>query len=86
MASFLSGAPCAVLRAALCAALAAASGNAAAAPSDYVYVPYADPGVWRAAWDFGFERPRDGGRENAHALSLGVTPTAHWFTALYAGW
>jgi hypothetical protein len=72
-------------RALLCAALAAGV-PAAAAPSDYVYVPYAEPGVWRAAWDFGFERPREGGRETAHALSLGVAPTARWFTALYAGW
>jgi hypothetical protein len=73
-------------RGALCLALAAACAAAPAAPSDYVYVPYADPGVWRAAWDFGFERPREGGREIAHALSIGVAPTARWFTALYAGW
>jgi hypothetical protein len=59
---------------------------AVAAPSDYVFVPYAEAGVWRLAYDTGAERGRDGGLEKAQALSLGWTPLPYWFTAIYAGW
>ncbi len=57
-----------------------------AAPSDYVFVPYQDPGQWRVSYAAGQEHGRDGEVESAHAVSLGVSPTARWFTAVYAGW
>jgi hypothetical protein len=62
-----------------------ASAAAVADPADYVFVPYAEKGVMRAAWDAGVEDGPDG-RERAQSLSLGGSPTARWFTELYAGW
>jgi hypothetical protein len=57
-----------------------------AGPAAYVFVPYVDPGTWRLGYAAGTEQARDGARESEHALSLGYTPTARWFTAAYVGW
>jgi hypothetical protein len=72
------------LSALLCAVAGCLAPAAMASPADYVFVPYGDAGIRRIAYDGGFERERDGGRELAHALSLGWNPTGRWFTALYA--
>ena len=73
----------------LVASLVAASLAPLTARADanaYVFVPYTDAGVWRLGYAFGTEQARSGERESAHAVSLGVSPTARWFTSVYAGW
>jgi hypothetical protein len=75
-----------VCRTLLCVAGVSLATAGVAGPADYVFVPYADAGVRRLAYDFGTEQGRDGGRESEHAVSLGWTPMSRWFTAVYAGW
>jgi hypothetical protein len=79
-------APLSVCRTLLCVAGVSLATPAVAGPADYVFVPYADAGVWRLGYAVGTEQSRDGERESEHAVSLGWSPTARWFTAVYAGW
>jgi hypothetical protein len=71
---------------ALTGALLLCAGGAAAGPADYVQVPYIDPGKMVLTLAAGRTGARDGGHETALAPSLGASPTANWFTALYGEW
>lgn len=68
------------------AALALAAAPVAADPADYVFTPYADTGRLQLAYDLGTEHDRDGSRETQQTLSIGGTPTARWYTSVYAAW
>jgi hypothetical protein len=73
---------------AIAAALAAISAftPAQADPNDYVFMPYGDEGARYVDFSAGSEKPRDEGGEQAYSLALGWSPTARWFTQVYAGW
>lgn len=68
------------------ATLALAAAPAAADPADYVFTPYVDTGLWQLAYGAGTEHDRDGSRETQQTLSLGGTPTARWYSSVYAAW
>jgi hypothetical protein len=78
--------PRAVRRALLCLAASCLGDAALADPADYVFVPYTTPDARVLAWAAGVEHGRDGARETQQTASLGWSPTARWFTSLYAGW
>ena len=71
---------------ALLVLLAAGAAPALADPADYVFTPYTDIGKWQVAYGLGTEHDRDGARETQQALSLGGTPSARWYTSVYAAW
>ena len=75
-----------VRRAVLGALLALGAAPAFADPADHVFVPYAVAGKWELAYDVGTEHARDGSRETQQVLSVGGTPTARWYTSVYAAW
>ena len=75
-----------VRRALLCASLAWGAAPAAADPADYVFTPYPDVGLWQVAYGAGTAQARDGSRETQQTLGLGGTPTARWYTSVYAAW
>ena len=69
-----------------CALLALGATAALADPADYVFTPYTDAGMWQLAYGLGTEHDRDGSRETQQTLGLGGTPTARWYTSVYAAW
>ena len=73
-------------RASSCALLALGTTAALADPADYVFTPYTDVGMWQLAYGLGTEHDRDGSRETQQTLGLGGTPTARWYTSVYAAW
>jgi hypothetical protein len=75
-----------VRRALLGAALVLGAASAVADPAAYVFTPYGDVGLWQVAYGAGTEHARDGSRETQQTLSLGGTPTARWYTSVYAAW
>jgi hypothetical protein len=75
-----------VRRLSSCALLVLGAAPAFADPADYVFTPYADTGRWLVAYGVGTERGRDGSRETQQTLSLGGTPTARWYSSVYAAW
>ena len=70
----------------LCLAGASCSGAAWADPADFVFVPYTTAGARVVAYAAGLEHGPDGERETQQTTTLGWSPTARWFTAVYAGW
>ena len=75
-----------IRRAASCTLLVLGAAPAFADPADYVFTPYADTGLWQVAYGLGTEHARDGSRETQQTLSLGGTPTARWYSSVYAAW
>ena len=73
-------------RASLCALLAMSATATHADPADYVFTPYTDIGKWQLAYGLGTEHDRDGSRETQQTLSIGGTPSARWYTSVYAAW
>ena len=73
-------------RASLCALLAMSATATHADPADYVFTPYTDIGKWQLAYGLGTEHDRDGSRETQQTLGIGGTPTARWYTSVYAAW
>lgn len=69
-----------------CLLLASAAGPACADPASYVFTPYTSVGRWELAYGLGTEHARDGSRETQQTLSIGGTPSAHWYTSVYAAW
>ena len=69
-----------------CALLALSATAALADPADYVFTPYTDIGMWQLAYGAGTEHDRNGSRETQQTLGLGGTPTARWYTSVYAAW
>lgn len=51
-----------------------------------MFESYTEAGALYLQYAAGIERLREGGSEQAHALALGWSPTAAWYTAVYAGW
>ena len=72
--------------AALCALLWASAPPAFADPADYVFTPYAETGRREFAYGLGTEQGRDGSRETQQTLGFGGTPTARWYSSVYAAW
>ena len=75
-----------IRRAASCALLVLGAAPACADPASYVFTPYTDVGLWQVAYGLGTEHARDGSRATQQTLSLGGTPTARWYSSIYAAW
>jgi hypothetical protein len=73
-------------RALLGTILATGTASVSADPADYVFTPYADVGQWQLAYGLGTEHARNGSRQTQQTLSLGATPTARWYSSVYAAW
>ena len=77
----------AMARAMLCAlVLLSIARTAFADPADYVFTPYAETGMRELAYGLGTEHDRDGSRETQQTLGFGGTPTARWYSSVYAAW
>ncbi len=69
-----------------CALLVTAAAPAWADPAAAVFTPYGEVGKWELAYGLGTARARDGARESQQTASVGGTPSARWYTAVYAAW
>lgn len=58
-------------------------GGAQAGPNEYVRTPIVSDGEREIDFKTGVQRNRDGRSEAAHALGLGLTPLAGWFSEVY---
>ena len=70
----------------LCLGGSLAGAGALADPADDVFVPYAEEGIRVVTYGAGVEHGRDGARETQQTASVGWSPTARWFSSVYAGW
>lgn len=62
------------------------SSPAFAGPADYVYVPTVEYGEREIDFKAGTAKLRDGDRESAQSIGLGLGVTQRWFTEFYAKW
>ena len=60
--------------------------SAAAGPADYVYTPTVEYGEREIDLKWGTAKGRDGSRETAGSVGLGLGVTERWFTEFYAKW
>lgn len=74
--------PKAVLAMAALCLLAATPSQAG--PNDYIRTPTVEYGEREIDYKIGTQKNRDGGRDSAQSVGYGFTPTAWWFTELYA--
>ena len=58
--------------------------HAHAGPNDYVRTPTVEYGEREIDFKSGVQRHRDGSTASAHSIGFGFTPTAWWFTEVYA--
>ena len=73
-------------RVSACVLLVSAATAACADPADYVFTPYTDIGLWQLAYGLGTEHDRGGSREAQQTLGIGGSPSARWYTSVYAAW
>lgn len=64
----------------------AVSGASIAGPADYVHTPLVEEGEKEIELKAGTAENRDGTRESAYSLGLGLGVNSWWFTELYAKW
>ena len=69
-----------------CLLLASAAGSPCADPASYVFTSYPGVGRWELAYGLGTGHARDGSRETQQTVGIGGTPTARWYTSVYAAW